>query len=126
MSEKLFVMLLASISIFVAVVLFFLHRFEGFNHHQSLSWIACIFFILFTIVVYKGARMTALSENKQLFGQFFLVATALKMFISLTMVLVYFVLAKPIGQYFIIPFFFIYLCFTVFEVYFMTILGNLK
>jgi len=112
------------LSIFVAVVLYGFTFIELLKQHSLLSIISIVFFILFSFILFRGGQNTAKSKNKQLFSQFFLVATGIKIFLSLAVVLIYFYIIKPSSQYFIIPFFFVYICYTIFEVYFLTKLGN--
>lgn len=126
MNFRAFFKIYILLSTFMAVILYNLKNIVLFAENALLSWVSYFFFLLFTLIVYYGAKITAKSSNKQIFSQFFLVATFLKMLVSLTIVLIYYSIIKPESQYFIIPFFFIYICYTVFEVYFMTKLGNTK
>ncbi len=126
MSPKTFIISLTGLSVLVSAALVSFQYMEALADYAILSWISIIFFIVFSLVVYKGGHKSAQNEDKQAFGQFFIAATGVKMLLSLTIILLYFLLAKPATQYFIIPFFFVYLCYTVFEVYFMTRLGNTK
>ena len=114
------------LSIFVSAVLYSFTFVQLLKQYSDLSLISLLFFIIFSFVLYSGGVNTAKSKNKQLFSQFFLMATVIKMFLSLAIVLIYFFLTKPSSQYFIIPFFFVYLCYTIFEVYMLTKLGNSK
>jgi len=126
MTSKAFFIFLTIMSSIVAAVLFGFQRVEMLKSYSLLSWTSFGFFVVFTLALFWGAKRSVKSENKHMFSQFFLAATVIKMLTSLTIVLIYFLVAKPATQYFIIPFFFVYLCFTIFEVYFMTKLGNTK
>jgi hypothetical protein len=126
MSPKTFIILLFGLSALVSAVLVGFQYLEALSDYTVLSWISFSFFFVFSLLVYRGGQISAGKQNKQIFGQFFLAATAVKMLMSLTIILLYFLLSKPATQYFIIPFFFVYLCYTCFEVYFMTRLGNTK
>jgi len=114
------------LSIFVSAVLYSFTFIELLSHYSDLSVISLLFFILFSFILFRGGSNTAKSKNKHLFSQFFLLATGIKMFLSLSVVLIYYFVTKPSSQYFIIPFFFVYLCYTIFEVYILTKLGNSK
>jgi hypothetical protein len=126
MSFKEYILIKSILSIVVMTVLYLFSFLELLRKYSDLSTISLLFFIIFSFALFKGCQNTAKSQNKQLFSQFFLVATAVKMFLSLTIVLIYFLIVKPSTQYFIIPFFFVYICYTIFEVYFLTKLGNSK
>jgi hypothetical protein len=126
MSLKEYIVGKLLLSIFVSAVLYSFTFIKLLKQYSDLSVISLLFFILFSFVLFRGGKDTARSKNKQLFSQFFLVATAVKMFLSLTVVLIYFIIVKPSTQYFIIPFFFVYICYTIFEVYILTKLGNSK
>lgn len=126
MSFKDYIISKFLLSLFVSAVLYGFTYIDLLKQHSDLSVISLLFFILFTFVLFRGGQNTAKSKNKQLFSQFFLVATSIKMFLSLTIVLIYFIVLKPSTQYFIIPFFFVYICYTIFEVYILTKLGNSK
>jgi hypothetical protein len=126
MSLKYFLTTLFFLTVIVAAGLYALSCSNLLKPYSDLSVIALIFFSLFSIVFFKGGEKSAKSENKLQFSQFFMVATALKMFFSLLVILIYYLIVKPGTQYFIIPFFFIYFCYTVFEVYFLTKLGDSK
>ena len=126
MSLKEYIIGKMLLSIFVSAVLYSFTFIELLKQYGDLSVISLLFFIIFSYVIFRGGYNTARSKNKQLFSQFFLVATGIKMFLSLTIVLIYFIIVKPSTQYFIIPFFFVYICYTIFEVYILTKLGNSK
>ncbi|MCP4440028.1 MAG: hypothetical protein GY810_13870 [Aureispira sp.] len=124
MTPHKFLIQLSIISGLVALVLMVFHTYAIFAPHQSLSWISWGFFILFSLGVFLVGTKGAKSSNQHLFGQIFLVATGLKMLVSVTIILIYFLKNKPEDQYFILPFFAIYLVYTSFEVFFMTKLGK--
>ena len=124
MTPRKFLIQLSIISGLVTIVLMVFHTYAIFAPHQSLSWISWGFFILFSLVLFALGTKGGNSSNQHLFGQIFLIATGLKMLISVTIILVYFLIAKPESQHFVLPFFMIYLVYTSFEVYFMTKLGG--
>jgi hypothetical protein len=126
MSFRTYIIGKSLLSFFVSAVLYSFTFLELLKCYTDLSIISFVFFILFSFILFKGGQSASKSKNKQLFSQFFLLATGIKMFLSLAIVLIYFLIVKPSSQYFIIPFFFVYICYTVFEVYFLTKLGNSK
>jgi hypothetical protein len=124
MKLNTFLIRLFVLSLVVALALFVLHSMEEFAPYFLLSWGSFIFFIFFSFCIFLLGRKGAASKNKQLFSQIFLGATVIKLFVSLSLVLAYFFTTNPASKFFILPFFFVYFCYTVFEVYFMTKLGN--
>lgn len=124
MTPAKFLIQLSIVSVLVLIVLMVLHTYAIFAPYQSLSWISWGFFILFSLVLFVLGTKGGNSSNPHLFGQIFLVATGIKMLISVTIILIYFLTTKPDNQYFVLPFFMIYLIYTSFEVYFMTKLGG--
>ena len=126
MSFKYFLTILFFLTVLVAVGLYAFANLTLLKPYSDLSLISLIFFTLFSVVLFKGGEKSARNEDKLRFSQFFMLATGIKMFLSLLIILIYFLIVKPKTQYFIIPFFFIYFCYTVFEVYFLTKLGNSK
>lgn len=124
MRFKTFLISLLILSIFVAIALVAMHFLEEIAPYHLLSWGSYGFFIFFSICIFLLGQKGAKSKNKLLFSQIFMGATVLKLLVSLSLVLTYFFTTTPESKYFIVPFFFVYFCFTVFEVYFMTKLGN--
>lgn len=115
---------LSILSGIVALVLVLLNSHELIASHQSLSWISWGFFILFSIVLFYACSKSAKSENKNLFGQIFLVSIFFKMLLCALIIIAFVLLTKPPSVHFILPFFFIYLVFTIYEVYFVTKLAK--
>jgi energy-coupling factor transporter transmembrane protein EcfT len=62
---------------------------------------------------------SVLSSNKSLFGNVFLLSIFFKLILCGLLVIAYALIAKPSSVHFILPFFVIYLFYTVFEVYFI-------
>ena len=124
MTPKKFYTQLGIISVVVALGLVLLGTNDILASHQSLSWISWGFFILFCSVLYTACSKTANSENKNLFGQLFLVSIFFKMMLSALIIIAYAILQRPSNMYFILPFFGIYLVYTVYEVYFVTKLAK--
>lgn len=124
MNPQRFYIILLSLSAAVAAALIFMHSFADLAPHVLLSWGSYSFFVLFSIAVFSLGRWSAKNKNKLLFSRVFMGATVSKMLLSLSMVMAYFYVVQPDSKLFILPFFLIYICFTIFEVYFMTKLGN--
>jgi len=94
--------------------------------HQLFSWATLLFFNFFTLIVFIWAERTAHSSNQHAFSAVILGVIFMKMVFIVLFVLVYSKAAKPENTWFLLPFFIIYLGFTIFEVYFMSKLGRVK
>jgi len=124
MTKQVFFKQLAIIAVLVGLAIGGLHTIEQLYPHQSLSWISWGFFILFCWAMFVIGSKSANSENKNLFGQLFLVSTFFKMLLSILIIVGYAILTKPTDFYFVLPFFAIYTIFTIYEIYFMTKLAK--
>ncbi len=94
--------------------------------HLLLSVSSLIFFIFFTIGVYFLAEKAAQSPNLNTFSSVVLGVIFIKMVFILFIIMIYKKQVNPDEAWFLIPFFLIYLAFTIFEVYFMSKLGRIK
>ena len=114
------------ISIGTAFVLFLLHQFTPIGAFSDFSWISLTFFILLTLAMYGVGYFTAQSTSTTAFTGTILGFTFAKMALSLVVVVAYHKLAQPTSKIFVIPFFIVYLIYTAFETYFMSLLGKQK
>ena len=120
MTPKTFFLQLALVSASVALILFILNSYELFSSHQVFSWISLLGFIIFCSLLYFVESKTVHAHDKSLFGKLFLLSIFFKMLFCVLLIIVYIVSSKPNDRYFILPFFIIYLFFTVYEVYFVS------
>ena len=126
MDNRTFFLQLGFLSLLVGLGVFFLNKLPKLQDHALLSWSSLAFFILLSILMYFIGKRNALSENKNDFTNVVLGFTMGKMFISAILIYLYIQLVEPEGKLFILPFFGIYLFYTVFETYFMMRLGKTK
>ena len=126
MSQRSFYLQLALISGFAAVGLFLINRLPVFHAYSDLSWISLAFFVGLSIAMFYTGHRAAFSSNKHNFTNTVLGFTIGKIFLSVIIILLYFKLAEPETKFFILPFFGVYLIFTIFESYFMTRLGKMN
>lgn len=80
--------------------------------------------MLLTLAMFFVGGMTAKSTNKNLFTTIVLGFTFGKIFLSLFVVLGYYQIAQPTSKIFLLPFFIVYLIFTIFETYLMMQIGK--
>ena len=124
MSKVLFYKQLGGLTLIVALALLATNQIDLLAMHQGLSWTSWLFFSLFCWGLYTIGARTVQNNNPNLFGQVFLVGTFFKMLLSILLIVVYALLAKPSDLYFVFPFFGIYTIYTIFEVYFMVKLSR--
>lgn len=124
MTPKKFYIQLTIISIVIALFLTLVDYTNLIKSHLALSWISWGFFILFSIGLFYASSKSANSENKHLFGQVFLLSIFFKMLFCATILIAYMLVTKPDTGYFALPFLFVYLIFTIHEVYFVTKLAK--
>lgn len=91
---------------------------------EALSWSIILVFVVFSGLVYFMSTYAARQPNKNFYSSVILSVMMTKMFLCILAVAVFVKLYKPTGNYFLIPFFSIYILYTIFEVHFMTRIGN--
>ncbi|MEZ4961673.1 MAG: hypothetical protein R2830_17725 [Saprospiraceae bacterium] len=110
-----------------ALVVLILFQFSPvFKADRLLSFFSLAFFAGITVVMYLMAVKAAVSKDKNAFTRLIMVFTFVKLFLSITIIIAYTKVVQPTGKYFILPFFLVYLVFTIFETMFMTKLGKIK
>lgn len=126
MTHRSFIIKLLSITIATGGLLAFLLIFKGFEGYGILSMASLAFFAGFTLATYFSATKAALSEDKNAFTRLVMVASFVKMLLAAGLVIGYHQLARPSNNLFLIPFFFTYIVFTVFETSLMSKLAKMK
>jgi hypothetical protein len=116
MKQNSFWLFLTGLTLASGLGLFVLNSLPKFSPHAAFAWSTLGFFVLFTVLAFFYGGMAARSQNKHQFTNAFMGLTMGKMLFSAMIVTAYFFLAKPSDKLFIIPFFAIYLVYTVFEV----------
>jgi len=117
---------LGSITAGVLLILLFLHIFQPFSDSRLISLVTLAFFVLMSVGMYLLAAKAAVSKDKNAFTRLIMVFTFVKMLLTVTLIIIFHKLLKPESNYYLIPFFFIYIVFTVFETIFMSRLGKIK
>ncbi len=126
MSSQQFFSQLTLISFAMICSMFLLHLIPEINLHQKFSWASIAFFISLNVLMYGLAVNASNSANKHSFTSVIVASVLFKMVFSIVLVLVYRKVAAPQSRHFLIPFFWAYLIYTIFETHFMTKLGRLK
>lgn len=105
---------------------YLVHQLPLFADDALLTWIAIGIFVLLSVAMYYQGYKAALSENKHDFTNTFLGFLVGKLFLCGGVIIGYFYLAEPSSKLFVLPFFGVYIVYTVFEVLFMSRLGRLS
>jgi hypothetical protein len=126
MTRNLFFLQLAVLTLAAATGLWFLLSLPSFQPFAVFSWCSLCLFFLLTIAMYFSGYSAAKSNNKNDFTTVAIGFSGGKIFLSAILILIFTELAKPESKLFILPFFGIYVLYTIFEVYFMMRLGRLK
>jgi hypothetical protein len=125
-TAKAFYLQLALVSLIAAATAFGINTFPQFADVQPIAWISLGIFVLLSVVMYYAGRKAAFSDNKHDFTNVSLGVTIGKIFIAILFILGYNQLIQPDSRFFIIPFFLMYLIYTIFETYIMMKLGRLN
>ena len=126
MSRQSFLKQLGIGSAVLAILLLLLHQLPAFQSFQMLSWISISFFVLLSILMYELGYRASFSSNKFAFTNIVIVFMVGKMLFSVVLIVVFSKLARPESRWFLVPFFAIYLFYTIYETYFMMKLGKMK
>lgn len=118
-TDKQFWLGLLTVTAITGLLVTLLHLFEKLSPYWPLSATTILLFTLFSIAAFFAGKMAAKSTNKHLFTNVIMGFTLFKMLLSGAIVIVYHLLAEPVGKLFILPFFLIYLIYTVFETFIM-------
>ncbi len=126
MNQRRFFSELGVLTLSVVVVVFLLHKVFGEEASLTFSLACTGFFTLLSAGVYFMAAKAAISKDKNAFTRLIMVFTFVKLFFTLILVIVYHRLAHPDSLFFLIPFFLVYIAYTVFETVYLTKLGKIE
>jgi uncharacterized membrane protein (DUF485 family) len=126
MNQRRFFSQLGILTLSVVVVVFILHQSFGEEASRTFSLLSVGIFTLLSAGVYFMAARAAISKDKNAFTRLIMVLTFVKLFLTLLLVIVYHRLAHPGSLFFLIPFFFVYIAYTVFETVYLTKLGKIE
>ena len=120
MRTKRFLIQLGVISFFTyGVLIGITFVFPVFKPHDVFSYLSAGLFICFCLIAFGMGKKAIKSSNKYRFIHVLVLIIIGKMMLSLLIILAYVKLSPPMDKTFVIPFFIIYLIYTVFEVYFL-------
>lgn len=126
MSQKAFFLQLSLVTALCIIGAFAAHQIPLLSGDALLTYLAIGLFVCLTIAMYFRGYRAALSENKHDFTNTFLGFLVGKLFLCGALIIGYYYLAEPNSKLFVLPFFGVYIVYTVFEVLFMSRLGRLS
>jgi hypothetical protein len=116
MKSSAFFTWLTILTALLSIIILALSTFEIFAAIKLISFSSLIFFVALSIVVFYLGNAAASSENKNRLTQLIMILVFFKLFSCLLIIVIYDRLFKPSSDYYVLPFFLIYIVFTVFEV----------
>ena len=127
MPNSLFYKYLVLVTVGCSAVLAALHfLLEPMRQHWSLSVACIIVFVVLSLGLYFASLSAAKSTSKVAFNGLISGSVFGKMVLAIAVLFIYQNTVKPDNQWFVGIFLFIYVVFTVFEVWFMTKLARIK
>jgi hypothetical protein len=120
MSSKNFYLLLGSVSLLTFGTLSLLYLFfPTLKSYTDLGWLSFVLFFVITIIMFFLGQTAMNSTSKMMFSNVSMAFLLMKMLLSIMILVLYKKLAHPTSNIFIVPFFIVYLIFTIFETYVM-------
>lgn len=110
-------------SIIAAAMIFATKYWPLVANYQDIGWISIVFFILWSAVMFFSIYKKDNSKSNT-FINAVMVFTMGKLMLSAILIIVYFKVTNPPSKIFIVPFFAVYLVYTIFETRFMMKLGK--
>ena len=124
MNSKQFYTKLGVVTLFSILLIFCLNFNPFIQSAQALSWATIAFFVFLSILIFMVGTRIAEQKNKNIFTGVILFVMITKMFLCILLVAIYSKVQEPTNNYFLIPFFSIYIIYTIFEVHLMTRIGK--
>lgn len=124
MATRSFLLQTTLVTFLTAGLLYGLSFYPLLLPYRDFGAICLFFFVALSCLMYVTGRRAAVSSQQNFFTQLILVFTIVKMFLSIVIVFVYFKATEPASNWFLLPFFLVYLIYTIFESYFMIRIGK--
>lgn len=127
MTSRTFFQYLAGLTGATSLLLFLLHLLlPATQAYWKLSMASVFFFLLICIGLFFAGRNAVRSSNKYAFNNLVTVSVFGKMALSVLFLFLYQQMAKPTDNWFVGIFLCCYVVYTVFEVWFMTLLAKMQ
>jgi hypothetical protein len=118
-SKKFYTLLFLTVLFTVCLLFVVFFFFPPLYTYAKLGWASLALFINITLLMFFLGKKTITSPNKFLFSNLSMGFIFLKMVMSLMIIVTYKKMTHPASNLFIVPFFIVYLTFTIFETYLM-------
>lgn len=119
MNERQFFIQLTIVTFCTAILVWLFSFIPVFHDYQFLSIISIVLFVSISIIMYFTGKWGVQHNNKNTFITLMYAYMGGKMILSIFVIMLYYLYAEPTTNLFILPFFFVYFIFTIFESYFL-------
>ncbi len=126
MTYKSFFTQLLLVTLVTIVMIVLLGMVPALSNFTDLSWVTCSFFVVVSIIMFFFAHRAAMSESKYAFSNIIFGFMMGKMMLTIGLVMGYNNFMQPSTKLFLIPFFIVYLIYTIFETSFMMKLSKMN
>ncbi len=116
MKSPVFFKWLIILTVLLAGIITALSLIPIFKNILGISFSTLIFFVSLSITVYYLGNSAARSRNKNRLTQLIMILVFFKLFSCLLIIIIYDRFFHPASNYYVLPFFLIYISYTVFEV----------
>lgn len=126
MNRRKFSFQLLALTILLTTGMMALQMLPSFSDFVGFYLFTIGFFFSLSLLMFFSSAKAAVSKDKNAFTRLIMVFTMVKLFLTIAIIITYKIWIKPEGVLFVLPFFIIYIAYTVFETLFMTKLGKVK
>jgi hypothetical protein len=126
MNRRRFLIQLSLLATGVLALLLSSQFFSPFQPYLHFSLMSLAFFVFLSAGMYFPAAKAAISKDKNAFTRLIMMFTFGKLLLTVVLVIGYQKLSRPPDNFFLLPFFLVYIAFTIFETIFLTKLGKIK
>ena len=120
MKSSVFFRWLIILTLLLTTLIFVLSFIHIFKDSLAISLSSIVFFVSLSIVVFYLGNAAARSTNKNRLTQLIMILVFFKLFSCLLIIMIYDRFFHPPNNYYVLPFFLIYILYTVFEVIMLT------
>ncbi|MEM6723589.1 MAG: hypothetical protein AAF598_06095 [Bacteroidota bacterium] len=124
MEHSAFLTQLSLFAASVAGILGLFYLIPSLQPFLGFGWVTWLVFTVISYLMYLLGKRSVSSNQKGAFINMSMFFNGLKIGVSIILVLCYLRLFKPASQLFLIPFFLVYVLFTIFEIYFLSKLAK--
>ncbi len=107
------------------ITLIITNAWEVFSSHLNFYLLSMVAFLLLSVLSLFLGQKTSLHRNKSLFGAVVLASITFKMLLSILIIVIYIQEFATPEKWFVLPFFLMYLYFTLYETYALVNIGQL-